>query len=135
MAEKKRFNLTSVLITMKTTDGIDINVGTAESVSVTITPESFVAHQANQKLPAELVDGFINIKGSVTRATVDFDSLKLINKTGINPEFNLVATENISGKTMIITGCKQHGDITFDIALDNWVKDTINFNAKDYKFV
>lgn len=132
---KKRYNLTSVQISMMI-NGQTYVIGSAESAEVFVTQTTSTAHQANSKMPAEIVDGIISIKGKVSRAQIDFQPHNLlINKDGENPEFQIYAYEKIQGKQIAVFNCKITGDIGTSIALDGWAKDDFSFEARDYDFI
>lgn len=130
----KRFNLTSVALTAKTEEGVEINIGSAEEATFTANTSNKPAHQANSKMPVENVDGIITVAGSIKRATVDWDNFKLLNKTGENPIFTITAVERISNRVMSVTGCKIKGDLAVNMTLSDYVTDTIEFDALDYDF-
>jgi hypothetical protein len=133
---KKRFNLTSVSVTLLTENGQDVYIGSAESIGMTIEQSTTTAHQANSKMPVEIVDGIIKISGKISRAQVDFDPhTTLIVKNGVNPYFNLVATESVSGKIVRVKNCKITGGIGIDISLSDYAKDEFSFEALDYELV
>lgn len=132
--DKKRYNLTSVQI-MMTINGKQYIVGGAESAKVIVNQATETAHEANSKTPAEIVDGKMTVKGTISRAQIDFMPHNvLLNKTGDNPEFQITAIERISKKTINVYGCKITGDIGADIALDSYAKDEFSFEALDWNF-
>jgi hypothetical protein len=133
---KKRFNLTTVQVVMRDDDGSEINLGSVEQVTVTISQTTSTAHEGGKKLPDEIVDGIISIKGSIERAMTDFNVMNtLIKKKGENPYFDLIGTEQISGKTASVFNCKISGDIdALNTGLSDYTKQTISFEALDYDF-
>lgn len=133
---KKRFNLTTVQLTLLDEDGNDVNLGSIEKVTVTVTVNKSIAHQGGQRLPDEIVGGTITVKGSFDRAQTDFDVMNtLINKNGEDPYFDLVGTEQVSGKTFSVFNAQISGDVAgVDVQLSDYAKQTISFDALDYKF-
>lgn len=133
---KKRFNLTTVQTIIRDEDGNEINLGSIEKVTITINLTKTVAHQAAKRLPDEIVGGIITVKGSFDRAQTDFNvQNSLINKNGEDPYFDLIGTEEISGKTFSVFNAQISGDVNgIDVGLSDYGKQTISFDALDYDF-
>jgi len=133
---KKRFNLTTVQTIARDEEGNEINLGSIENVKMTISLTKSVPHQAGKRLPDEIVGGVIDVKGSFERAQTDFNPMNtLVNKNGDDPYFDLIGTEEVSGKTFSVFNCQVSGDLNgVDVGLSDYSKQTINFDALDYEF-
>jgi len=133
---KKRFNLTTVQVIARDEDGDEVNLGSIEKVTLTVALSKTVAHQGGKKLPDEIVNGTMTVKGSFDRAQTDFNVMNtLINKDGDDPYFDLIGTEQVSGKTFSVFNAQISGDVTgVDVSLSDYSKQTLNFDALDYEF-
>ena len=134
----KRFNLTDVDILI---DGTV--VGGAQELTVTITANQTVEHQAGSSKPDEILEGTELVEGTLTRAFVDIDLVKELlpfqqsSTAQEKPSFTLrgETKSHVSpAKKLTIFGAKINSWELSGLTMEGRADERYSFDALDYEF-
>jgi len=117
----------------------------AEGASVTLSTDDTVAYEGGSYFPAEIIDGKINIEGSLDRAWINNAFLKALfpvqgdgrYKSVLKPSFTLrarVSNSKTPKRNVTIYGVKFNSANIQNLTVDSYATQNLPFNATGYKF-
>jgi len=113
-------------------------IGGAEIAEITLTRGQDLAYESGNYKPVEIVDGKIEIGGSLTRAWIDMDLLnELFPNAQLAPSFTFVAEVSSGkepGRKIEIFGAKLESMNISEFALEGYAKNLLPFKALDWRF-